>query len=148
MQIADIPFVRRVGIEQNAEGLLVLAFTHEVQNHLQTVHASAQIALAETASGAFLGQRFSRWAGAVVPVLRQAQSKFKHPAQTDLTAFASVSEEAAVSFERQLQIKRRGLIEICVDIKDTNDKLTCVGRFTWYVQLLEGVEPPAPGVDA
>lgn len=58
MHISQIPFVKHVGIEKEEEGGLKLEPADKVQNHMQTVHASAQFTLAETQSGFTLQKCF------------------------------------------------------------------------------------------
>ena len=54
MDVTKIPFVKKAGVIKSTKGVLELPFDETVQNHLQTIHASAQFALAETASGEIL----------------------------------------------------------------------------------------------
>ena len=56
MKVIEIPFVKKVGITKTENNKLELAFTADTQNHLETMHASAQFALAETASGEFFAK--------------------------------------------------------------------------------------------
>jgi hypothetical protein len=48
MDIVKIPFVKKVGIEQDDKGLKLI-FRSDNLNHIDTVHASTQFTLAETA---------------------------------------------------------------------------------------------------
>jgi len=65
MDVVEIPFVKKVGINKNTNGDLELPFNNEVQNHLQTIHASAQFTLAKTASGEMLQTKFPGLIGKV-----------------------------------------------------------------------------------
>jgi acyl-coenzyme A thioesterase PaaI-like protein len=85
MDVTKIPFVEKVGIIRATEGELELPFTETIQNHLQTIHASAQFALAETASGEILATSFPELVGKVIPVLKDSQMKFKKPANTTIS---------------------------------------------------------------
>ena len=58
MEITSIPFVKKLGLEQNLDRALQLTFNETVQNHLHTIHAGAIFTLAETASGEALQQIF------------------------------------------------------------------------------------------
>ena len=73
MNLTEIPFVKEVGIQKSADGNLGLQFSERVFNHLQTIHASAQFALAETASGEALLALFPDLVDKVIPVLRDSQ---------------------------------------------------------------------------
>ena len=135
MKVTDIPFVKHIGIEeQNNE--LSLRYSNTVLNHIKTIHASAQFTLAETQSGMHLQSLFPELTGKVIPVLRDAQIKYKKPAQEKIIAYASTEKEAIEKFRVQFSKKARGLLQINVSIKDINDVLTCQATFTWFIQGL------------
>ena len=136
MKATDIPFVKHIGIKEN-ENELSLDFKNDVLNHIQTIHASAQFTLAETQSGIYLQSLFPELEGKVLPLLRDAQIKYKKPAQEKIIAFASVNEEAISKFKLQFDKKGRSTLQIEVEIKDINDVLTCQATFTWFVQALK-----------
>lgn len=134
MNVVEIPFVNKVGIERDSNGSLVLPLHAGVTNHLHTIHASAQFALAETASGEALQKLFPDLAGKVIPVLRESQVKFRKPAAKNLIAYPSVSAESRSRFDEQISNKGRASISIEVQVKDTDGLVTCSGSFDWYVQ--------------
>jgi len=136
LKATDIPFVKHIGIKEN-ENELSLDFKNDVLNHIQTIHASAQFTLAETQSGIYLQSLFPELEGKVLPLLRDAQIKYKKPAQEKIIAFASVNEEAISKFKLQFDKKGRSTLQIEVEIKDINDVLTCQATFTWFVQALK-----------
>jgi len=78
MNITQIPLVKHLGIEQE-QNTLRLKATKSVQNHIETIHAAAQFTLAETQSGVLLQQSFPQFEERVVPLLRYANVKYKHP---------------------------------------------------------------------
>ena len=135
MKATDIPFVKHIGIEEE-NNELSLEFKEDILNHIKTIHASAQFTLAETQSGLHLQSLFPELEGKVVPVLRDAQIKYKKPAQEKIIAFSSADEEAIEKFRSQFEKKGRGSLQINVEIKDVNDLLTCQATFTWFVQAL------------
>lgn len=137
MNIAEIPFVKKVGIKKNIKGEFELPFSASVHNHLQTILASAQFTLAETASGEMLQTMFPELIGQVIPLLRDSKIKFKKPATQSITAFPSVSKESLDSFNHQWSKKRRGSITVNIEIKDTDGTLTCTGSFNWFIQNLK-----------
>ena len=137
MNVIEIPFVDKVGIQRNADGELELPFCAGVQNHLETIHASAQFALAETASGDILQKSFPDLVGKVMPVLRESQVKFKKPANKKIVAYPSVTTEALSKFNEQITQKGRALISINVQIKDVEGTVTCAGTFKWFVQRID-----------
>ena len=135
MKATDIPFVKHIGIEEkNSE--LSLNFNENILNHIKTIHASAQFTLAETQSGIQLQSLFPKLEGKVIPVLRDAQIKYKKPAQEKIIAFASADEEAIEKFKEQFDKKGRGSLQIEVIIKDINNVVTCQAAFTWFIQTL------------
>ena len=136
MDIIQIPFAKHVGIERKDESTLELKSTPKVQNHMQTVHASAQFTLAETQSGLYLQQTFPELEGKVLALLRGSTVKYKSPANTDIYAVATMTEEIKEKFLTQLERKGRTSIIIHVDILDIKDKVTMQGEFTWFVQQL------------
>ena len=140
MDVTTIPFVEKVGVIRSSEGLLELSFSESIQNHLQTIHASAQFALAETASGEILQRVFPELEGKVVPVLREAQIKYKKPAIKSISAHTMVSDETISKFKEQFARKGRSTISVNVVIKDSENVVTCVGIFKWYVQSIEQIE--------
>ncbi len=135
IKATDIPFVSHVGIkDKNNE--LSLDFKENVLNHIKTIHASAQFTLAETQSGIYLQKLFPELEGKVLPVLRDAQIKYKKPAQEKIIAIASTDGEAVEKFKQQFERKGRGSLQIEVEVKDMNGVLTSQGTFTWFVQTL------------
>ena len=137
MNVFEIPFVDKVGIQRNADGKLELPFDTGVQNHLQTIHASAQFALAETASGDILQKSFPDLVGKVMPVLRESQIKFKKPANKKIVAYPSVTSESLSKFKEQISKKGRALISVEVQVKDVDGTVTCTGTFKWFVQRID-----------
>jgi len=135
LKAIEIPFVKHIGIEEE-NSVVSLDFKEDVLNHIQTIHASAQFTLAETQSGLHLQGLFPELEGKVLPVLRDAQIKYKKPAQEKITAFSSADEDAIEKFRSQFEKKGRGSLKIEVEIKDINDLLTCQAAFTWFVQAL------------
>ena len=137
MQVTDIPFAKHIGIKRKEEGTLKLEATDVVQNHIQTIHASAQFALAETQSGLYLQTLFPEFADQVVPLLRGSTVKYKQPATKEIYAVASVDDESKEKFETQFLKKGRASITISVELRDSNEMVTMVGEFTWFVQKLD-----------
>ncbi len=136
MDVLEIPFVKKTGITKTKNNELALPFTSDTHNHLQTMHASAQFTLAETASGELLQTLFPELVGKVIPVLRDAKVKFKKPAIKDIIAYPSISEEEKDKFQNQFSKKGRATIAVNVDIKDSENTLTCFSTYNWFVQKI------------
>lgn len=139
MNILEIPFVKKVGIEKKASNELSLSFNEGIKNHLDTIHASAQFALAETASGEMLLETFPLLVGKVIPVLRESKVKFKKPAINSISAKSTITAESSEKFNKQFKAKGRGSVPVEVEIKDSDGNITCIGTFFWYIQRLEQV---------
>lgn len=137
MNVIEIPFVKKVGITQSEKGELELSFTDETHNHLQTIHASAQFTLAETASGKYLQTLFPELVGNVIPVLRGASIKFKKPAVKTILAYPSVADESQEKFTAQFSKKGRASVTVDVEIKDIENTVTCIATYNWFVTKIE-----------
>lgn len=57
MKVTNIPFIKHIGIEEH-NSKLSLNFKNHILNHIKTIHASAQFALAKTQSGLYLQSLF------------------------------------------------------------------------------------------
>jgi len=137
MDVTQIPFAKHIGIERKEEGRLKLEPTDIVQNHIQTIHASAQFTLAETQSGLFLQEVFPEYVGKVVGLLRGSTVKYKAPAMTSIYAEAILSNKDKEKFIVQLERKGRATIAIDVSVLDEEGVITMQGVFTWFVQKLD-----------
>lgn len=137
MDLIKIPFVKKVGITKIENGNLGLPFSKSVHNHLQTIHASAQFSLAETASGQILQQSFPELVGKVIPVLRESKIKFKKPAIQSIIVYPEVSDEAISNFRKHFSRKGRSLISVKVVVKDIENITTCIGEFSWFIQSID-----------
>ena len=137
MDITKIPFIEKAGIKQDSEGRLLLKFDKSVQNHVQTIHASALFTLAESASGAALLSTFPELEDKVVPLVRDSQLKFKQIALTDVVAYPSIPEDAVKKFREQFSKKGRSTLIVKVDIKDNENSLICTGTFKWFIQSIK-----------
>ena len=105
-------------------------------NHLETIHAGAQFALAETQSGLYLQVLFPELEGKAVPLLRDAQIRYRNPARQKITAIAFSDNDAVEKFRGQLAKKGRGSLHVAVDVRDIDDVLVSQATFTWFVQML------------
>jgi len=90
--VTELPFNSFLGIQTAAEParLLQLPSDKHYLNHLGTVHASAQLALAEASSGELLLRHFGSAQG-IVPVVRRLEAKFRRPANGVVTSTAGVT---------------------------------------------------------
>lgn len=129
--VIDLPFNRFLGLETAPEGLRLPAGPQYL-NHLGTVHASAQLALAEATSGEFLLRSFSDATG-LVPVVRRLESKFRKPANGALQASVSTPMEAVDKAKNELTDKNRALISIAVEVHDESGVHTLSATVEWFI---------------
>src|SRR4051794_16991846 len=89
--VTNLPFNRFVGIQAAGAdgGILRLPAGDQYLNHLGTVHASAQLSLAEATSGEFLLRVMGETEG-LMPVVRRLEARFRKPAYGAVTSRASV----------------------------------------------------------
>ena len=135
MRAESIAFVKLVGIKQSGDSVS-LAYKKDVENHINTIHASAQFTLAETQSGLHLQKLFPDLEGLVVPLLRESSMKYKKPATKNIEAFASVSDEDKEKFLAQLSKRGRGSLEVYVEVKDSDGVCTAQGTFGWFISKI------------
>ena len=136
MDIIDIPFSKKVGIQRTAAGTLELPFNKDVHNHIETFHASAQFVLAETSSGDILQDLFPDLVGTVIPVLRKSKIKFRNGIKQNLCAYPSISLELREKFLDELNKNGRAFISVNVELRNPEGIVACSAVFTWYVQFI------------
>jgi acyl-coenzyme A thioesterase PaaI-like protein len=132
--VTELPFNRFLGIEIASEPtqLLRLPAGEQYLNHLGTVHASAQLALAEASSGEFLLRALGS-ASAVVPVVRRLESKFRKPANGAVTSTVSTPPEAVEQLHTDLAAKGRAIISITVELHDESGAHTLSATVEWFI---------------
>jgi len=142
MDITEIPFNRFVGItrtDPSDTALLQLYKSEHLDNHLNTVHASAQFALAEAASGECLLHKFKdiTSASSFIPVVRDVQVKYRKPAMGTLRASANISDADTAKAMETLSKKGRAIISVEVDLLDESKNTTMTATFSWFIQRIE-----------
>lgn len=132
--VTELPFNRFVGIETASDPpqLLRLPAGAKYLNHLGTVHASAQLALAEASSGEFLLWHFGSSSG-VVPVVRRLEAKFRKPANGAVTSTVSVPPEALEQLAVDLAAKGRALVSVAVELHDESGAHTLSATVEWFI---------------
>ena len=105
-----------------------------VLNHVGTVHASAQFALAEAGSGEFLLRHLADAQHQVLAVLRTSDVKFRKPAHGTLRASARFADGAADSLSAELSSRGRALASVLVEVADAQGIVTMTGQYDWFLQ--------------
>ena len=132
--VTELPFNRFLGIETASEPtqLLRLPAGEQYLNHLGTVHASAQLALAEASSGEFLLRAVGSISG-VVPVVRRLESKFRKPANGAVVSTVSTLPEALEQLHADLAAKGRAMISVAVELHDESGAHTLSATVEWFM---------------
>jgi acyl-coenzyme A thioesterase PaaI-like protein len=138
MHVTDLAINRLLGIRLasgDADHVVELCGTSALQNHLGTLHAVAQFALAEAASGEYLLSRLGPDYARVVGLLRRAEIKFSRPATGSLRAWARFESEGDAAAFSNLFDHGCARIMVRVEIKDRMGTLTMRGRHEWLVRI-------------
>jgi acyl-coenzyme A thioesterase PaaI-like protein len=137
MLFPDLVLNRFIGIRGAPEGaghVLEMPLAKSVVNHLGTVHAAAQFALAEAASAELLLRMFETLSGNVVAVVRSAAVKYRKPATTLLRAFARLDDPAAeVALPLDVQRRGHGMVQVRVELMSEDGRNTFIGEFGWHI---------------
>lgn len=144
MKPTDLALNQALGMKDAPPGsahLLELPMSPVVHNHLGTMHAAAQFALAEAASASRLQRDFGAHVGNVHAVVRGVSLKFRKPATGDLLAFAAPDESTAQHLVNDLATRSRTIATIRVELKDRAGNLTFVGSFEWFIGKPEQSSP-------
>ncbi len=140
MNTVEIPFNKFVGIsrpENRKKALLELQAGENLKNHLGTVHASAQFALAEACSGEYLLNKFKDYSENIIPVVRKTETKYKNPAVGTLYAKAGLDPEVESSVMARLEKKGRVVIPVQVEVFNSENQTTMTARIDWFIQKVE-----------
>lgn len=111
-------------------------------NHVGSVHASVQFALAEAASGELLlqqlGARGTLVSAGDFAVLRTSSVKFRKPAHGELRAAARFADTDTETLSVELESRGRALVAVLVEVTDTQGVVTMTGQFDWFLQRQSG----------
>ncbi len=111
-----------------------LAESTRLTNHLGTVHASAQLALAEATSGQILISYFVESAEETLAIVRRVEAKFKSPLHGRILSRSSVTDETLAAFAETLATKSRAFVSIQVEVLDESESLGLVATVEWFAQ--------------
>lgn len=137
MNITEIPFNKLIEISASESDTFLLQLKNDTKytNHLGTVHAAAQFALAEAAGGEFLVREFPDLVTTIVPVVRGVEAKFKKPATGQLSAKALFVETDANTIREILLLKKRVSLKLQVELVDQTEQVVFVAVFDWFVVM-------------
>ncbi len=137
MHVTDLAINKTLGMQLAPEGsghILEMPESSLLLNHVGTVHASVQFALAEASSGEFLLRHLGEAPGQVFAVLRTSDVKFRKPAHGALRASARFAVGAVDSLSDELASRGRALASVLVEIADAQGVVTMTGQYDWFLQ--------------
>jgi hypothetical protein len=101
---------------------------------LGTVHAVAQLALAEATSAEFLLRAFNGDRLDAVAVVRTVQAKFRKPLKGRAYSLARVEAGEIEKLSEALDTKGRGIVHVKVDIINDHDVIAMSAEIGWFIQ--------------
>jgi acyl-coenzyme A thioesterase PaaI-like protein len=101
-------------------------------NHVGTVHAGVQLALAEASTGQLLMRALPELADKVIAVVRRVEAKFKKPMRGAILSRAITSLDEIQRAAEPLATKGRSLIPVTVEIVDGSGNVGLVATFEWF----------------
>lgn len=137
MHVTDLGINRTLGMQLASAGsghVLEMQESPLLLNHVGTIHASVQFALAEASSGEFLLGHLGSLQDQTFAVLRSSEVKFRKPAHGALRASASFATAGAESLSAELTSRGRALAGVLIEIADLQGIVTMTGRFDWFLQ--------------
>ena len=137
MHVTDLAINKALGIQLAPAGngyILEMPESPLLLNHVGTVHASVQFALAEASSGEFLLRYLGDAQSQVFAVLRTANVKFRKPAHGALRASARFADGVADSLSAELSSRGRALASVLVEVAGAQGVVTMSGQYDWFLQ--------------
>ena len=137
MHVTDLAMNKALGMQLAPAGqahLLEMPESPLLLNHVGTIHASAQFALAEASSGEFLLRQLEGAQSEVFAVLRTSDVKFRKPAHGTLRASARFADGVGNALPAELSSRGRALVSVLVEVADTHGVVTMSGQYDWFLQ--------------
>lgn len=140
---SELPFSQAIGLRPAPAGashLLELPHSEVTKNHVGTMHAAAQFALAEAASALCLQREFPTLADQVFAVVRGSSLKYRRAATSTLYAYARPDDFTREHLVADLATRTRTAATVLVELKDAEGNLAFAGSFEWFIAR---ATPPA-----
>lgn len=138
MRPTDLALNRLLGIVDapaGAEHLLEMPWAEERCNHVGTVHAAAQFALAEAASAECLRRTLPDLVSPqILAVVRAVETRFRRAATGGLHACGRLTPAEVAEFRAGLARRGQAFISVAVELRLATGETTLAGRITWYVR--------------
>jgi hypothetical protein len=140
VNVTDIPFNAFLGIERlpaDSSFLLKLRESPSYLNHIGTVHAGAQLALAEASSGEWLMRARPDLADKTVAIVRRVEAKFRSPMSGDIFSRSTADLDEVRRSTEPLANKGRALIPVTIEVVDGHGNVGLIATFEWFAQNRE-----------
>jgi acyl-coenzyme A thioesterase PaaI-like protein len=136
MKTVEIPFNKFLGlkISEKPEYIFMVDNSADYLNHVGTVHASVQFALAEATSGEFLGHVLSEYTGGGFAVVKTVEVKYTKPANGELYSSAEIDAEDTGKLIEDFDSKGKASVKVKVNIHDKQGVVTSQSVFEWYLK--------------
>jgi len=134
---ATVPFMATVGYQIVAiegDGVTVTLPNHYgLHNHIGTAHAAAVFGAAETASGAVALHALGDRVGLIVPMLKNAEIKYKAVAVGVVSAVAVPRQDPSQVIDACLA-EGRSLLDVDCTLYSEDGTVNAESAFTWYLK--------------
>jgi acyl-coenzyme A thioesterase PaaI-like protein len=137
MHVTELAIHKMMGMQLAAAGdahILKLPESSLLLNHVGTIHAGVQFALAEACSGEFLLRHLGSDRSQVFAVLRNSKVKFRKPARGELRASARFRDKSGASLPDELASRGRIFVSVLVEVSDANAAITMSGQYDWFLR--------------
>jgi acyl-coenzyme A thioesterase PaaI-like protein len=132
----DLALSRALGLRDapaSEPHLLELPLAEVTRNHVGTMHAAAQFALAEAASAAALQREFPGLEARVLAVVRAARVKYRRPGTGPLHAFGWLDADERARVAADLAERSRVAATVRVELRDPAGGVAFAGEFDWFI---------------
>jgi hypothetical protein len=137
MNIAEIPLNRLMGIRKvmgDGGYLLEMDDLPVYRNHLNTVHAGAQLVLAEASSAEYLQRTFQHVDHDVLVVIRKVQAKFRKLVKGTIRTRAHTPPDEIQAFSERLDSKGMATIDVSVEVVNGEGTVAMSALIRWFIQ--------------
>ncbi|MDR3615908.1 MAG: YiiD C-terminal domain-containing protein [Candidatus Obscuribacterales bacterium] len=137
--VEAIPFNAELGIQvisfESGRAKCKLPFKESLANHVGTMHAAAQFAVIEAASGVALMAALADLLDQCTPLALGADIAYRAPAHGDCTADASVSTEDVKATRDALFTQDKAKVAVQVTLADSNGTISTECTVRWHIRM-------------
>lgn len=138
--LKTMPYVENHGMEITStpgEPVVVhMPFKKALENHVQSVHASALFTVGETAAGIEALQTIPD--GKAIPILRGAEVAYKRRAASDLVAKAVRDDGAAKAAREAFEAEGKGNLKVKAEVFDAGGEKVFEATFDYALRPVQG----------